>query len=702
MANQQSRIAFKILRSLVITCNLALIGLFGSPLTQTALAQQTNNGQPSDADDDDIFSEIEPGVRLLGKPSPSATLGQILKFSVVSENQLIAICADGVKLWDIEKKKIAKSHQFDEAITACTTMEWTSDKELFAISTWSYQNTDPNQAGRVLIFDRNLDLKNDLAFTETDEETKPQVSNRIMSVEFAPDDEAIAVANASKLRLLDLENEDVIQEFSMGLDPARPSRLVFHDDKIHALGGNSKSFDLDSGKVSILKAPFSSVSDFYFSAYARESNRLFASVKNEVKAINLADGKTQSIDSIVEATHSLELSLSPDESLLAVTHLNDSALWLSIVDTKDLSLKYQFENLPNRPIGVRWEKSNEAIYVAFNMSAGFHKFKLDASEVQQKPKYALNQPVHSVALPFDGSRIVSTNSMTQVVSRDWTTGAPENLGHHSQIYPTTTKDGFFAMDQKGQTLSLVKQRFDRKRIQTLASYSMRRQVALPLTAYLFGASDQPTSDFYYVFPGSISVNEPKEQVHCVVNDGLAGIRIQSFNLADRKRTRDQLFKRPATSMRNNPTAITDKGEIFAIAEDGKVKIIEVDSAETLIETDARDVNQMLFAKSGEWIAITKPSGITILETKTGKKLKQIDVPKPLISYAFESDELVVTSKKAGSPVRIFETGTWQAIFEHKTKTADRVAISTSYDSKRIAFALSNCCVELWDVDEIAK
>ena len=185
-------------------------------------------------------------------------------------------------------------------------------------------------------------------------------------------------------------------------------------------------------------------------------------------------------------------------------------------------------------------------------------------------------------------------------------------------------------------------------------------------------------------------------------DGLAGIRIQSFNLADRKRTRDQLFKRPATSMRINPTAITDKGEIFAVAEDGKVKIIEVDSAATLIETDARDVNQMLFAKSGEWIAITKPSGITILETKTGKQLKQIDVPKPLISYASESDELVITSKKAGSPVRIFETDTWQVVFEHKTKTADRVAISTSYDSKRIAFALSNCRVELWDVDEIAK
>ena len=700
MANQHSRIAFKILRTLVIACCVALIGLLGSALTQSAIAQPTNNGQPSYTDDD-IFSEIETGVRLLGKPSPSATLGQILKFSVVSENQLIAVCPDGVKLWDIEKRKIAKSHQFDEAITNCIAMEWTSDKELFAISTWSYQNTDPHQAGRVLIFDRNLDLKNDLTFVETDEETEPQISNQIMSVEFAPGDEAIAVANASKLRLLDLGSEDVIQEFSMGIDPARPSRLVFHDDKIHALGGNSKSFDLETGKVSILKAPFSSVSGFYFSAYARESNRLFASMKNELTAINLADGKTQSIDSIVESTHLFELSLSPDESLLAVTHLNDSAVWLSIIDTKDLSLKYQFENLPQRPTGVRWGKSNEAIYVAFNMSAGFQKFKIDASEVQQKPKYALNLPLQSVTLPFDGSRIVSTN-MTRVVSRDWTTGAPTNLGSYNHIYPTKTKDGFFAMNQKGQTLSLVKQRFDRKKTQTVASYSMRRQVALPLTAFLFGASDQPTSEPYFVVPSSISVNEPKKQVHCVVLDGLAGIRIQSFNLADRKRTRDQLFKRPATSMRINPTAITDKGEIFAVAEDGKVKIIEVDSAATLIETDARDVNQMLFAKSGEWIAITKPNGITILETKTGKQLKQIDLPKPLISYASESDELVITSKKAGSPVRIFETDTWQVVFEHKTKTADRVAISTSYDSKRIAFALSNCRVELWDVDEIAK
>jgi hypothetical protein len=53
-------------------------------------------------------------------------------------------------------------------------------------------------------------------------------------------------------------------------------------------------------------------------------------------------------------------------------------------------------------------------------------------------------------------------------------------------------------------------------------------------------------------------------------------------------------------------------------------------------------------------------------------------------------------------VRIFDTTTWRTTLEHKTETSNRVGATISNDGRRVAFALDNCRLELWDVDELKR
>jgi len=692
------------------TVQVGLLAILIVALPCISRATPTQNLQKQKPNEDDLFTQLEPGVRILGKPSHTAVLGQVLDFIKISESDFVLVTSDGVKIWNNVKNKVKKAYAFDSRVDSCKDFRFSKNKQLFAISTWSFANADPNQPGRVLVFDSDLNLESEFEIADQQKENTNGL-NQVTALEFSPDDLQLAVSTWTGLKVIDLGTEEVVQEFKWAVGSPAPWRIWFEEDQIIALGRRTKVFDLNSGVAAPVPDSLKSLTKHFVSVHSENSNRLFFSVEEMVKVVDLADGKEKEVESIGPVRTMLELYLSPDEKMLGAVYLGDhdskdpnaSGVNFSVIDTETLELKYRIKGIPGRPAQIRWDDSNQAIFVAYHNSTGFQRLSFDESKVEQNPVFELNKPIGSMLLSADGSKLSASFSNAPGLIFDWKSGkSHRDEGFYIRLFSSTLSDRFFGISQQGLNFELMESKFKPARPTRVARFSMKQDAAGPLTGFVFGMSDRPVGKYYYVYPSAISVNKTKTELHCVVLDGQKGIRIQSFEVPGYKRTGSKLFKRKPIQTPLSSTAITSDGELFAIHESGKLKIVEIETEQTLVELPAKSVSNIFFGPDDDWLAMVTDKAITIFETETGDQLKKIEASDPLVSLARDSSHLLVTSKKRASPVRIFETKNWSKILEHKTATVDRTSATISNDGKRIAMGLSNCCFELWEIDKLRK
>ena len=661
---------------------------------------------------DEVFEEVEPGVRLLGNPSPSAALGVVLGFQPVLEtDQIIAVCADGLKLWDMNRQKILKSVDFERPITNCNTIALSHDQQTVAISTWSYSDRDVNQPGIVLLVDRELNhrarLTIDCERTKADDQANPGGSlNAISAIAFSKDDSKIALASSKAVFRCDVASGDIDEMFELR-EPRSITQLIIQEDRILGLGWQSFQIDRKSGTVSKLQKPIEAMPQFHMMRFDEKMKRVFGLGANKVSVVDLLDGSKEEIEQENPGTTAVGLALSDDGSLLAVVSLqprHKPGLQISVFDTTTASLKYRFDDLEMRPQQLEFSAANNALLVAFGFDVGIQRLEFDPQNIQQDTQVNSNQPVRTMLLSADGKKLAGSLINTKGVLWDWSTGEESSCGQVNTFYPSQWRQGFFSMGQQGTQLSIMRNDWQKPNPTKIQTYSIRRPLVLPALGYLSGISDNVRTEAYYVFPMTLAVDNARSELHCVVQDMLDGIRIQTIALASKKRTRNVLFKRPKSSL-STPlvaSAITNDGKRFAIVESGQLKMIDVETEETIFELPAKDVDGLVFSTERRWLAMANKRGVTILDSDSGDVLKKIEEPGALMAYAFDSDNMLVASPERGGRVQIFDTTTWRTTVEHRTETSRRVSATISHDGRRVAFALDDCRMELWDVDELKR
>ena len=671
------------------------------------VGQEAKSTEP---ESEEVFTEVEPGVRLLGKPSRSAVLGHVLEFVEVSPNRFLVVGSDNIRLWNDSAKKVEKTYPFESPISDCRALAVSNDKRRVAISTWSYVDPDPAQAGQVLVFDAKLELLNEIVIDDRPEVPNSQGWNLVSAIAFSPDDQKIAVGTLGAILFFDLESSEVLQEFKLKEENSTVSKILVEDDQVVALGVNQELFELETGKVLKPTDGLKAIPKHFFSAYDKPTNRLFFSTFKDVKAVDLATGKVKPIKAFEDAGNCYELYLSQDGGLLGVVHIeapnpkkpSQSGLSISIIDTKDLALKYRFSNVPGRPTQIHFDDKNESIQFALNYSVGTQRLVFDKTKVEQTPSYKISVPVNSVLLSPNGSRVATQTSSGKVFSYDWTSGESMQLKPANYFFPTAS-DGFFALTQKGTNFWIEKRNFANSKSKKVRSYALRKEVAGSMTGFLFGMSKNPVGNAYYVVPSSLAINDTKSELHAVVWDGLSGIRVQTFKLPGYKKAEEKLFKRSPTVLFEGVSAISANGKRLAVyepRESKKLQVFDVETEDLLFESKAANVSGLLFSTAGDWLAVASKNDVTIYEAETGKPLKKIEVENALVALAYSSSALLVAPRKKDQPVRVFNTQNWELKLSHKTNTADRISAAISHDGQRVVFGLNSCCVELWDLGEL--
>jgi WD40 repeat protein len=122
----------------------------------------------------------------------------------------------------------------------------------------------------------------------------------------------------------------------------------------------------------------------------------------------------------------------------------------------------------------------------------------------------------------------------------------------------------------------------------------------------------------------------------------------------------------------------------------------------VFEQQCDPVKAMVFAKDASWLAMNTANEVIVVASDSGQELKRIPISDPLIAYATDSDELVVTSTHKGSSVTYYDCRNWQVALEHRTTTSPRASIAVTADGQRLALGLTDGRLEFWDIRRMNK
>lgn len=664
-------------------------------------------------DDHDIFENLEPGVRLLGKPAPSAILGAVLDFlSIEGGQKIIAVCEDGIKLWDTEQNKILKMIEFETRISVCNSLKQSHNRNMIAISTWSFNDPDPNQPGVVWVVDKDLNQQAkfllDTEPSEIDDQFSAGTNNLALAIEFSDDDAHLALATSKSFHWCEIESGDFVKTHEFAI-AKNHSNLIIEKDRILGLGFHSYQLDRKNGKLTRLPDYLKELNKIHLSIFHKDSKRIFAAKQGKQSELIIFDLDDDSVERIEFPPHTrfLNMKLSADASLWAVTSLQSQSksFQIGVYDSQSRGLKHRFSLTSTFPETFEFSPDRKSLKVAPRFGAGLQKLVIEPGLVEQNASLTPSLRLRNVLLSGDGSKLLGCLVSSQAVKWDWTTGESEESNEMmSTVLPTSSNDDFFYLNQKGIQFSIKKGRWSNDKNKTIQTYSIRRQLAMSALGYLTGFGNQADTKSYYVLPSSVAIDEANNELHCVVIDTLDGIRVQTVSLPNSKVTSRTLFKRPKNSdlAALPPTAITANGKRLAIFEDEKLKVIEVESKEVLFEQASSKVGRLMFSKNHDWLAIQTSKSIKIVSPDSGEVFKVIKEPDALFAYAFNGKKLLVASPKKGGAVRIFSTTNWELELAHKTKTANRVSVSISNDGRRAAFALDNGRIELWNLERLAR
>lgn len=668
------------------------------PVRQAAAVERENQ----------VFNDFEPGVRLLGNPSPASVLGPVLKMLSLPGNRLVVACHDGIKIWDTQRNAVIQSLPLDLRNSQCTALEISNDKKMVAASFSSYTNLNQNRPGSALLLDLEL---NQLAEFILDEEIidNQNRSNQVAAISFSPDDSEIALAAGNKIHVHQVSNADLNTTYKIREQGFACSKLIFGSRRMHALGHRPKTILLASGEVTDIPEALAKLITYRAPTFDYVNKRLYVWNKDGLNITDLAGEGFRTVEPEGMASVPYQLALSKDGSMLAAattrraseSDSNQISWEVVVLDTQEFSIKYRFADLSGRP-GELCFSDEDILYASFVTDAGLHKLAFDDPLVEQNYVYKSNRPIRSILLSPDGAQLAAGFIGTQAASWDWKTGKEYRLGYSNGFLSRGVNKHFYSMTQSGQTMSIVRRDYLGKDSKTVHDYSMKHPVLLSLLSYAVGATKSPQVKHFFVVPSSVAIDKPNSRLHCIILDLKDGIRIHSYDLAKFEIQSKHLFKRPSNSLIQALTAIEDSGERMAIANAGKLTVIDIESEQAVFEQKSAHVTKLIFSRQGDWLAVATKRDVCILDVETGKELERFDIPNALIAYASDAGQLLVAASKTGSKTRIYDTMTWDLAFEHATKTSSKADATISNDGRRVAFALSDCRFELWDLKEIKR
>ncbi|MDP1563395.1 MAG: hypothetical protein Q8M16_18595 [Pirellulaceae bacterium] len=93
--------------------------------------------------------------------------------------------------------------------------------------------------------------------------------------------------------------------------------------------------------------------------------------------------------------------------------------------------------------------------------------------------------------------------------------------------------------------------------------------------------------------------------------------------------------------------------------------------------------------------------IVLFDVASGRELKSFSGAKFLAPlFHPDTDQVVIVETGRPNRVTIYDTQTWERVFEHETSHAPALAAAIADNFKSLAFSLADTRIEIWNLEEL--
>jgi WD40 repeat protein len=654
-------------------------------------------------------TEIEPGVCVLGKIPEFGSVGQTNSFAVSPNGRTIAFaCGDGVKLWDLQKRKLERTLSRN----ACTHVEFTAEgRELMLL------NYNSQWKPRIEVWDAigGTEISSFDLVVESD-----QPNHYVQSFVPSPDGARVAVSSHNDGRFaLSVWDATIGEPLFTVEDTGFVRHFAFDRGGRRLIGSDGKIRDSDTGQE-VGRLPRLLFGRALQSLELNPSRNLIAALVGN-KGIVLYDldrQQTLQLEAIAGNKNFLTVALSDDGKRVAAAlwggKENEPNLIIWDVDSGKKIREFMFAS-GKQYHRLRFSADGEVVYGSTYVQFGPDKFDLRSDPKAVSENAGISGPPTVLAFSPSGDQIVA-GSQGSLCLFETKSGMPRHqlsASNNQMFRAEFSRDGDYLMvASRYSDIGLYDVTADYKRIRSYSMGFANQQSLVDRLTGAFAGSREPS--YYPMSIADARFSNDGQSIQVFGVSVSSQYRYQKWSSQSGASEAKRIFEFSKYFPKHDgainypqffPECVSDDGNFFAAFEKNRVVIGDVTSGDIVNEFerpfDERPRCAFFWPDQKHLLTILEKA-IEHWNLETGDLEKSVGT-EPVASAVLSADgtRLAVLS---GSHVTVFDTESWEKIISRKTAHSPYPSgtIALSRQGQKLCFGLADGRIELWDLQKLVK
>jgi WD40 repeat protein len=691
-----------------LCCGLTTTLALADPIQQ----EPRNKANREPAKHTDWKTDIEPGICVLGRVPEFISVGQTNSFAVSPDGRTIAFaCGDGVKLWDLQKRKLERTLSRN----ACRHVEFTTEGRELMMLTYNRQGKP------------TIEVWDAIGGTETSSfdlvVESDQPNHYVQSFVPSPDGGRIAVSSHNDGQFaLSVWDATIGEPLFMVEDTGFVRHFAFDRDGRRLIGSDGKIRDADTGQVLGRLPRIVFGRSLQTLQINPNRNLIAASIWNKgIVLYDLDRQRTLELEALKGNMNFVTVGLSDDGERVAAAAAailggKDDKPNLIVWEVDSGKKIREFNYAPGKHYErLRFSADGQVVYGSTSVQFGPDKFDLRSDPKAKWENAGIAGPPTVLAFSPSGDQIVA-GSHTALCLFETESGIPlhQLTPSFNQMFRAEySRDGDYLMvASRFNDIGLYDVTADYKRIR---SHSMGFANQLSLVDRLTGAfagSREPS--YYPMLIADARLSDDGQSIQVFGVSASSQYRYQKWSsksgASEAKRNFEfsKYFPKPDGAVSYPqffPECVSNDGNLFAAFDKNRVVICDVASGDIVNEierpSDERP-RRAFFWPDQKHILIILEKAIELWNLETSELEKSVGT-EPVASAALSADgtRLAVLS---GNHVTVFNTESWKKIISRKTAHSPYPTgpIALSRRGQQLCLGLADGRIELWDLQKLVK
>ncbi len=669
---------------------------------------------------EEFAKEVEPGVLVIGKTHRFAEVGNCNSFAVSPDGKTLICSGSKVKFFDLEENVV--TDEIGESGESYQQVEFSPDGRYILGATYSQGES------MVRVWDAiDLSVVSAVPCKAGVGDEDGLANFYVQKLYVSPDSSYYCAATYNSAIVRDLRTGELVQTFT-GLQYIQGAAFSIDETQLYLpLGGRVQAFDIDSGEqIPAKESKLGMVAQTLDVNLSR--GLLAASSGRTVRIKDLEGGQPDRTLNLPAKCYGQSVVFSDDGSMVAFgvwQQGGEGGFGIVVLDADTGKVVKEVDAVGSNVGRIRFSTDGEKIFYAGSGVFGINELLVHGEDEVADVEFPKSPSIANAIHP-DKTSFLSCSSAGEMNVFDLKSGEILNsFRHNSPRNLTLSPDGSQVIvdSSMGVANFSVYGYESGKKLQDVSIKSIKGGLVSGLRNFMTTGS--PSKGFQRAYPISVSLSPDETHYKALVLDmryvasggtfmateteQIFKLKYMRIDAESGNATHSKSFKLEDFGYRQNQWvqfgSVSPTSSRFFVWEQSRIVCADGETGEIAFELDVSvpaSRTGLKYSPDGKFIAAANGKSVDVWEAETGELLKELpaEANQSLFGFSGDSKRIAVCGRDEQSRVRVYDTKSWESVFERAATQGNRSRVSLSTDGQLAVFGLADCRLEVWDLAKL--